>query len=96
MPLDTTSTKQCYLHGRLVALIVNIIGKDKLPQEFELKCAPGTHDTTFAYWAREALKTGNPTLVEVAGKTNLDVPKVDDSTYWIGYFHQKSDLASNQ
>lgn len=92
MALDTNNTNQCYLHGRLVALIVNTIGEDKLPASFPELCAPGRKNAAFLYWAKEALKSGDSTLIEVASKTNLNIPDVDDSCYWIGYYHQKAAL----
>ena len=61
MALDTNNTNQCYLHGRLVALIVNTIGEDKLPASFPELCAPGRKNAAFLYWAKEALKSGDST-----------------------------------
>lgn len=96
MLLDTTCSKPCYLHGRLVALIETIIGVDKLPASFVSLCAPGHSNQSFFYWVGEAIKTGNAEIIEIAGKTDLKVPPVDDGSYWVGYNHQLEAAAKSR
>ena len=89
MPLDYNNTRPCYLHGRLVALIeLECCGK--LPKPFVAISAPGTNNQSFFYWAKEALKSDNKELADVANKTDLVIPKADDGSYYVGYYHQKS------
>ena len=92
MPLDTNFTDKCYLYGRSIAYINQIVGEEKLPQAFITKCLPGMDRGVFDYWSQKALKTEEPEFVKVMKQLGDELPKVDNGSFWIGYYHQKAEI----
>lgn len=92
MPLDKNFNDKCYLYGRSIAYIYQIVGEEKLPQAFITKCLPGMDRGVFDYWSEKALKTEEPEFVDVMKQIGDELPKVDNGCFWIGYYHQKAEI----
>ena len=91
MGLDKSCMDKPYLIGRATALVESLVD---VPSDFVVIVQVNPLQK-LTYHLREALKTGNEELMEIATNIgNIPSPFVDaKAQFYIGYYHQKAEIA---
>lgn len=97
MALDKKNSNQAYLQGRLVALIVSVLGKENVKENQIKKACTEAVEFIPQLLAKATVLASDAqqkTIGEVVGKLTgfSNLSPEEQGTFWVGYYHQIAEI----